>query len=82
MRFPTRHHAAIGLVALLALVTGEVRAQKADPAGPFPTIAGQVEGLERREGLLTLHLDGQRGRILLEMPPPADGDEGREDDDD
>ena len=44
-------------------------------AEPLPTVAKKVEGLERRDGLLPLYFDRQRGRIWLEVP--AGGEIGR-----
>lgn len=44
-------------------------------AEPLPAVAEKVEGLERRDGLLPLHVDRQRGRIWLEVP--AGGEIGR-----
>src|SRR5262245_42137395 len=38
-------------------------------AEPLPTVTKKVEGLERRDGLLPLYVDRQRGRIWLEVPP-------------
>jgi hypothetical protein len=35
-----------------------------------------VQGLEKRDGLLTLYLDRQRGTIMLELPAATDGDIG------
>ncbi len=40
-------------------------------AEPLPAVAKKVEGLERREGLLPLYVDRQRGRVFLEVPAAA-----------
>ncbi len=37
-------------------------------ADPLPLVAKKTEGLERRDGLLPLYLDRQRGRVWLELP--------------
>ena len=37
-----------------------------------PTVETRVEGLEAREGLLRFWVDGDSGKILLELPPPDD----------
>ena len=42
-------------------------AAAAEPA----TFESKVAGLERREGLITIHVDGKAGRILFELPAPA-----------
>jgi len=42
----------------------------------LPSVASRVSGLEKRAGLLTFHLDRQRGRVWLEVPPARDPDEG------
>jgi len=38
------------------------------PGEPLPTVAKRIDGLERREGLLSLFVDRPRGRIYLEVP--------------
>ena len=49
------------------------------PGEPLPTVAKRIDGLERREGLLSLFVDRPRGRIYLEVPAklPAGGEIGR-----
>ncbi|MFQ5671155.1 MAG: zinc-dependent metalloprotease [Acidobacteriota bacterium] len=43
-------------------------------AEPLPTIQAATSGLEKREGLLTVFIDHQRGRVLLEIGPlPGEG---------
>ena len=37
-------------------------------AEPLPLVEKKTEGLERRDGLLPVYLDRQRGRIWLELP--------------
>ena len=44
-------------------------------AEPLPLVGRKTEGLNRREGLLPVYLDRQRGRIWLELPPST-GDDG------
>jgi len=39
---------------------------------PMPTIAEKTAGLERADGLLTTWVDGDRGRIYLEIPAPGE----------
>jgi hypothetical protein len=48
--------------ALSALGASEVAAD------PLPLVEKKTEGFERREGLLPVYLDRQRGRIWLELP--------------
>lgn len=43
----------------------------AGAAEPLPTIPEAVAGLERHDGLLTLHLDRSRGAVWLELPAPG-----------
>jgi hypothetical protein len=66
-------------LALAAVVLAIVAAAPAAAEEPLPALAERVRGLERRDGLLTLHLDPRRGRVFLELPPPADasGEVGR-----
>jgi hypothetical protein len=47
----------------------EGRASRAEEMGPLPGIAKLTAGLEKREGLLTFHVDRQRGKVWLEVPP-------------
>jgi hypothetical protein len=69
-----RRHAAGVLVCALFAVAGSPAAGEAPE--PLPGVASQVQGLEKKDGLLTLHLDRQRGTILLELPAAADRDIG------
>jgi hypothetical protein len=48
-------------------------------ADPLPSVAKKTEGLERRDGLLPVYVDRQRGRLWLELPAEsgADGVIGR-----
>ncbi|HTU00193.1 MAG TPA: hypothetical protein VMG58_00200, partial [Candidatus Sulfotelmatobacter sp.] len=38
------------------------------PASVATSIASRVQGLERREGFLTVYLDRAQGKVLLELP--------------
>ncbi|HYG63402.1 MAG TPA: zinc-dependent metalloprotease [Thermoanaerobaculia bacterium] len=37
----------------------------------LPTVAKATAGLDRREGLLNLHYDRQKGKVWLELPPAS-----------
>jgi len=67
------------LIALLAIIGIAVVGSPRVIADPLPSVAKKTEGLERRDGLLPLYVDRQRGRILLELPAAsaADGVVGR-----
>ena len=72
------------LTAFAVLVTTPALAKKKPEAPPtpqteLPSIATKTTGLERREGLLPVYLDAQRGKLWLELPPPsaARGEVGR-----
>jgi hypothetical protein len=39
--------------------------------GDLPTVAKATAGMERKAGLLTFHLDRQKGKVWLEVPPAA-----------
>ncbi len=73
--------AAAGLLAACVaavslFLTGPAPAAAAED--PLPGVAAKVEGLRRLDGLLTLHLDGQRGKVWLELPAPSDPARGLE----
>jgi uncharacterized protein DUF4953/uncharacterized protein DUF5117 len=62
------------LVLSLTFAALPARAAEAPAASPgkteaLPTLAAKTAGLERREGLLPLYIDRQRGKIWLEVPP-------------
>ncbi len=62
-----------------AQAASAVPAQEAPgPEGPkaLPGIAEKVTGLDKHEGLLTFHVDRQRGRVWLQVPPAPDPEEG------
>lgn len=63
------------LVACLVVPASTPAAAKKStvaPAATAPaTFESKVAGLERREGLITIHVDGKAGRILFELPAPA-----------
>ncbi len=61
---------------LIFLVFGMVVAGAAETPEALPGVAEKVAGLESLEGLMTLHIDRQRGRVFLEMPPVEDPDTG------
>lgn len=78
MRTPSPSIASLAaspsLLLLLALaVSGAEAAPAAPPATEeaLPAIAAKTAGLARRPGLLVTYLDQQRGRLWLEVPPPA-----------
>jgi hypothetical protein len=48
----------------------------AEVPSPLPGVAETVENLERLDGLVTLHVDRQRGRVFLELPAAEDPDTG------
>jgi len=50
----------------------------AETSGPLPGVADKVAGLEPHEGLITIHVDRQRGRIFVELPPADDPDTGHQ----
>ena len=60
-----------------ASVLARKKAPKEEPKAvtALPDLAAKTRGLERREGFLTLHLDPEKGKVWLEVPPPA-GPEG------
>lgn len=64
MSSPLRRRLVVA-VSLLALDTARAAVLHADP---LPAVAKKAEGLERRDGLLPLYLDRQRGRVYLEIP--------------
>ena len=64
----------IGLVLVLGPALPGSAAE--EPPEALPAVAIAVEGFEKKEGLLTFHLDRQRGRVLLELPPAGDRDVG------
>lgn len=61
-------------VLVLCAVAGASSATEAPT--PLPGVASQVGGLEKKDGLLTLYLDQQRGRVMLELPAATDEDIG------
>lgn len=68
---------ALALVALLGVSPATAK-QKGEPPGDeekqedLPKIAKKVEKLEKLEGLTTLYLDREQGKVWLEVPPPGD----------
>jgi hypothetical protein len=48
----------------------------AEEPAALPGIDEKVANLERLDGLLTLHIDRQRGKVFLELPPAQDPDTG------
>jgi len=63
-------------VVVLCAITGASLAAEAPTS--LPGVASQVGGLEKKDGLLTLYLDQQRGKIMLELPAATDGDIGHQ----
>jgi hypothetical protein len=63
--------ALLASATALAAATPKVPAPKPAGAEPLPTLAAKTAGLERRAGLLATYVDSQRGRVWLEVPPPA-----------
>lgn len=43
-----------------------------DEDKPLPTVADKTAEMERRAGFLTFYVDFRRGKLWLELPPPAD----------
>ena len=72
-----RRRVAAGFV-VVALCSFAVCWVAAEAPTPLPGVAGMVEGLEKKVGLLTLHLDPQRGKIMLELPAAPDEDIGHQ----
>ncbi len=64
------------LVAAICAMTAV--AVTAETSGPLPGVAEKVTGLELHEGLITFHVDRQRGRIFLELPTADDPDTGHQ----
>ena len=64
------------ILAAALVIPGVARGSEEGPMEPLPEVASLVDGLERRAGLLTFHVDSQRGRVLLEMPRAAVPAEG------
>jgi hypothetical protein len=68
------------LVLQVCLVVGiggfTLVAGAAEAPGLLPGVDEKVGGLVKLEGLLTLHVDRQRGRVFLELPPADDPDLG------
>ncbi len=62
-------------ISVMALLAPRLAAA---PTEPLPAIAEMVQGLEKHEGLLSFHLDRQRGTMWLEVPPAPKGGEGHE----
>jgi len=58
-------------VALFAVMYPVCIAAQDDAREALPTIADKTAELERREGLFTLWLDADRGRVWLELGPAA-----------
>jgi Met-zincin/Domain of unknown function (DUF5117) len=58
------------LLALLVAPTLAARAQDSPPAAATPatTIAARTAGFERRDGFVTLYVDGKQGRLFAELP--------------
>jgi hypothetical protein len=64
-------------VCLIAVIGGfTVAAGAAEVPKPLPGVDEKVGGLDKLEGLLTLHVDRQRGMVFLELPPADDPDVG------
>jgi len=57
---------------ILALTTPVAAAEAAEADKPMPTIGEKTAGLERADGLLTMWVDRDRGRIYLEIPAPGE----------
>lgn len=67
--------AAFLVASAVALVAAPPKAPAPEVAHsggePLPTLAAKTGGLEQRQGLLTTYVDRARGRVWLEVPPPA-----------
>ncbi len=58
---------------------GQSAKPAAAPSGALPTVAKATAGFERKKGLLNFHVDRQKGKIWLEVPPvPSKGGKGGE----
>ncbi len=73
-RLAIAHLATILLVGLVVGTPAPVRSSEGD-AAEAPSFDAALEGTEALSGLLTLHLDRKKGRVLLELPA-ATGDSG------
>lgn len=72
---PTSRSSRGALAAALAILPWIV-VPSLSSAQTLPSVARKTDGMERREGLLPLYVDRQRGHLWLEVPPtPKTGDE-------
>jgi hypothetical protein len=72
------HRCVAAAFAVVALCLIAVGSHAVEAPTPLPGVASQVQGLEKKDGLLTLYLDQQRGKIMLELPAAADRDIGHQ----
>ena len=61
---------------MVGICVSALTAGATDEPGPLPELGEKVAGLERLDGLMTLHIDRHRGRVFLELPPAEDPDTG------
>jgi hypothetical protein len=64
------------ILLILGIGPFALGAGAAEEPGALPGIVERVANLERLDGLLTLHLDRQRGKVFLELPQADDPDTG------
>jgi len=77
LRRPRRRALAFW-IPCVALATAVTFASADDASDVLPTVATASEHLQRHDGLLVFHLDLERNRLLLELPPPEErGEVGR-----
>ncbi|HTQ78616.1 MAG TPA: zinc-dependent metalloprotease, partial [Thermoanaerobaculia bacterium] len=72
MNYLIKRISQYSIATLLSLVTLSAHAAPPPTAAgaseALPTVAAKTSGLERREGLLPVYLDRQRGKVWLEVP--------------
>ena len=61
---------------IVGVCTFALPADAVEKPGALPGVGEKVEGLERLEGLMTFHVDRQRGKVYLELPLAEDPDTG------
>ena len=66
----------LSICLIVGVCTFALTADAVEKPGALPGVGEKVEGLERLEGLMTFHVDRQRGKVYLELPPAEDSDAG------
>ena len=68
--------AFVSICLIIAVSAFALAADAVEKSGALPGVYEKVEGLERLEGLMTVHVDRHRGKVFLELPPAEDPDAG------